>query len=82
MEHLILMRENNVDGCGGHAEMLVFAQREVTYDDVQALQASLNAIKSDNNDNCYDTEAMITYACNKVFGFSNWIFATATQVEF
>ena len=72
--NLIVFREENIDGCGDFADVLVNVKRPVTEQDKEALMAKLNEFKRQmrEEDACYDTDKMVRWACDEVFGASNW----------
>lgn len=72
--NLIVFREENIDGCGDFADVLVNVKQPVTEQDKEALMAKLNEFKRQmrEEDACYDTDEMVQWACDEVFGTSNW----------
>lgn len=71
---IILIREENVNGCGDFADVLVHTTRAITPEDKEALSAKLAELKRKmrEEDVCFDTDQMVQEACDEVFGACNW----------
>lgn len=80
MHKLILFRENNVDGCGGYAEVLVCTRMPVDTDTRDQLMQRLDTLKHNNDD--MDTGDMVQTACDEILGQNAWEVVSYCEVDF
>ncbi len=68
MGNLILIRETNVDGCGGYAEILVRFSQSPTLEKLNLLRKRMRELRSSMD--CPDTETVVHEALHSMFGNS------------
>lgn len=65
-ECFLVVRERNIDGCGGFADVLLRLQEPLEAEKRGALQAELEYLK--HTLDCPDTDAVVEEAARKVLG--------------
>lgn len=64
--YLLLIRERNIDGCGGFADVLFRLREPLGFEQREAIQAELERFKSTLD--CPDTDAVVGTATQSVLG--------------
>ena len=65
MENIIKIVEQNVDGCGGSAEMFASCSEPITRGILNELEGLLTAVKKEVISEDWDTEAMVNEAVRR-----------------
>lgn len=65
---ILCVRENDVDGCGGFAQMYLLLDNPMTDVQKKAFKNELENMKAEADGNCLDTEAIVVSAYENVFG--------------
>ena len=74
VNNIIKFKEENVDGCGGSAEVLVLINDDLCLSNGhnKRLQDALNEMKANAAAEDWDTDTMIAESIEKVFGDEPW----------
>ena len=67
-EQFLCVREMNVDGCGGFAQVFLRLDRPLTESQLSSFKTELELVKAEAEEKLYDTEAMVITAYENVFG--------------
>ena len=72
MKNIIKIVEQNVDGCGGSAEMFASCSEPITSEILNELEGLLAAVKKEVISEDWDTEAMVNEAVRRFNAEHTW----------
>ena len=68
---LLLVREQNIDGCGDFADVLLKLRAPLEPGQKEALQTELTRLKGSMD--CPDTDAVVETAMQNILGGAEWL---------
>lgn len=77
---IIRFTENDVDGCGTNAEVLVLVHRDLAK--IDDLQEEVNKIKEEWAEDGWETDEVVHEACERLYGDDYEIICADFGVEF
>lgn len=67
-QSILCVREMNVDGCGGFAQVFLLLDKPLTPAEKEKFRTELDRAKSEAEEHCFDTETIVYSAYEKAFG--------------